>query len=183
MNNDLISRSALLELKETCHSYYCSDSNFYVGGFQNFGRCEYEDWARFRATWIGNDDAYFDDDYNHLFRFDIAKKNDGGFMLWLFFILQRKGIFRSVLIRSITTHDLPEIEEFLRKRWEYMKNQWCEFSAAPAVDAEVVRHSMWLEHLGAQNTRYWTCLNCDTMGSPRWKRCPVCEAKMDMEVE
>ena len=51
--------------------------------------------------------------------------------------------------------------------------------AAPTVDAEPVEHSMWLEHLGSQHTRYWTCLNCDTLGSPRWKRCPVCEAKMD----
>lgn len=50
---------------------------------------------------------------------------------------------------------------------------------APAVDAEPVEYSMWLEHAGSQHTRYWTCLKCDTLGSPRWKRCPVCEAKMD----
>jgi rubrerythrin len=50
---------------------------------------------------------------------------------------------------------------------------------APAVDAEPVEYSMWLEHAGSQNTRYWTCLKCDTLGSPRWKRCPICEAKMD----
>lgn len=53
---------------------------------------------------------------------------------------------------------------------------------APAVDAEPVVHSMWLEHIAAQNTKYWACLRCDTMGSPRWKRCPMCESKMDMEV-
>lgn len=52
----------------------------------------------------------------------------------------------------------------------------------PSVDAEPVEYSMWQEHLAAQNTRYWTCLNCDTIGSPRWKRCPVCEAKMHMIV-
>jgi hypothetical protein len=51
---------------------------------------------------------------------------------------------------------------------------------APAVDAEPVEHSMWLEHPAAQKTKYWTCLKCDTMGSPRWKRCPVCEAKMEV---
>ena len=55
--------------------------------------------------------------------------------------------------------------------------------AAPAVDAEPVEYSMWLEHAGSQHTRYWTCLKCDTLGSPKWKRCPVCEAKMNAEVE
>ena len=56
---------------------------------------------------------------------------------------------------------------------------------APTVDVvgEPVIHSMWIKHLAAQNTSYWTCLNCDTMGSPRWKRCPVCEAKMTTEVQ
>lgn len=24
----------------------------------------------------------------------------------------------------------------------------------------------------------WDCSNCKTIGSPHWKRCPVCEAKM-----
>ena len=56
---------------------------------------------------------------------------------------------------------------------------------APTVEVvgEPVIHSMWIKHTAAQNTSYWTCLNCDTMGSPRWKRCPVCEAKMTVEVE
>lgn len=56
---------------------------------------------------------------------------------------------------------------------------------APTVEVvgEPVIHSIWIKHAAAQNTSYWTCLNCDTMGSPRWKRCPVCEAKMTAEVE
>lgn len=56
---------------------------------------------------------------------------------------------------------------------------------APTVEVagEPVIHSIWIKHLGAQNTSYWTCLNCDTLGSPRWKRCPVCEAKMTAEVK
>lgn len=52
---------------------------------------------------------------------------------------------------------------------------------APTVNAEPVTCSRWLKHAGAQNTTYWTCLNCDTLGSPRWKRCPVCEAKMEVQ--
>lgn len=27
----------------------------------------------------------------------------------------------------------------------------------------------------------WECSECKTLGSPYWKRCPVCEAKMDLE--
>lgn len=30
-----------LELKNTEHSYYCSDNNYYVGGAENHGRCDY----------------------------------------------------------------------------------------------------------------------------------------------
>ena len=26
--------------------------------------------------------------------------------------------------------------------------------------------------------RIWDCSNCKTIGSPFWKRCPLCEAKM-----
>ena len=26
--------------------------------------------------------------------------------------------------------------------------------------------------------RVWECSECKTLGCPRWKRCPICEAKM-----
>ena len=128
---------AILELKETDHSYYCSESNYYVSGRngQNFGRCEHSTWADFKEGWLLPASTDLDDDLNHVFRFDICKDEDSGnFKLWLFFILQRKGIYRPVLIRSITQEDMPEIEDFLRKRWEYMRGQWIEFSE---MDAEV----------------------------------------------
>ena len=128
---------AMLELKETDHSYYCSESNYYVSGRdgQNFGRCEYPTWDDFKEDWLMTGPVDLDDDYNHLFRFDICENEEkSGFKMWLFFILQRKGIYRPVLVHSITTEDIPEIEEFLRKRWEYMKGQWSEFSEK---DAEV----------------------------------------------
>ena len=118
----------MLELKETAHSYYCSESNYYVNGNANFGRCEYSTWHDFKDDWLG-EDGFIDDDYNHLFRFDINKDEETGeFNLWLFFILQRKGIFRPVVISLITKDDLEEINAFLHERWEYMKGQWCEFS-------------------------------------------------------
>lgn len=45
-------------------------------------------------------------------------------------------------------------------------------------DVERVKHGQWLPQilLGEQ---VWDCSECKTLGSPHWKRCPVCEAKMD----
>lgn len=118
-----------LELKVTRHNYYSSESNYYVGGCENYGRNDYDSWEMFKKDWLFPDGT-IDDDLNHLFRFDIleSEENPGNFTLWLFFILQRKGIYRPVHINTITEADLPEIEEFLSKRWEYMKSQWEEFS-------------------------------------------------------
>lgn len=31
-----------------------------------------------------------------------------------------------------------------------------------------------------QGVSWHECSNCTTVGSPRWKRCPVCEAKMNL---
>lgn len=49
---------------------------------------------------------------------------------------------------------------------------------APAVDAELVHYGRWVTvHKG--NNNYVECSECRTVGSPFWKRCPLCEAKMD----
>lgn len=119
----------ILSLKSTEHSYYCSDSNYYVNGYENFGRSDYDTWENFKEEWLDSGTS-LDDDYNHLFRFDICEKEavPGSFELRLFFILQRKGIFRPVFIENIAKGDMAEIELFLKERWEYMKNQWAEFS-------------------------------------------------------
>lgn len=49
---------------------------------------------------------------------------------------------------------------------------------APTVDAEPVVHGRWITWNKGQNN-WCECSNCNTVGSPSWKRCPVCEAKMD----
>lgn len=57
---------------------------------------------------------------------------------------------------------------------------------AQTVDAEPVVHGYWI----VDGLRRWSrsdgkhgsvvvCSQCKTDGSPQWKRCPVCEAKMD----
>ncbi|MED1478187.1 MULTISPECIES: hypothetical protein [Bacillus] len=124
-----------MELKETNHNYYSSGNNFYVGNRngENFGRYEAETWEQFKDDWFIGDNE-IDHDYNHCFRFDIKakwdfeaeKEIDGEFSLWLFFILQRKGIYRPVFIKTITEKDLPEIESYLKECWSYLQNQWGE---------------------------------------------------------
>jgi len=117
----------MLKFQETNHAYYCSDNNYYVDGkgSNNHGRCEYDTWEEFKEEWL---DPELDDDYNHVFRFDITKSYDGQLELWLSFTLQRKGIYRPVWIKEIKETEMEEINEFLKKRWEYMTSQWEEFS-------------------------------------------------------
>lgn len=124
-----------MKLQATEHSYYCSESNHYVGNQhgENFGRCEYDTWADFQKEWLDLDGVSIDMDYNLCFRFDIKQKRNpetdepiDEFELWLFFMLQRKGIYRPVWIKHIEEKDMPEIKGFLKKQWEYMKYQWNE---------------------------------------------------------
>ena len=52
----------------------------------------------------------------------------------------------------------------------------------PSSDVEPAKRGRWLPQI-LNGTRIWDCSECKTIGSPEWKRCPVCEAKMDEEVE
>ena len=48
---------------------------------------------------------------------------------------------------------------------------------APTVDAEPVHYGRWIPHNKGYNN--WVeCSECNTVGSPFWKRCPLCESKM-----
>lgn len=44
----------------------------------------------------------------------------------------------------------------------------------PAADVEFVNHGWWIDR-----GEWVDCSECGTVGSPQWKRCPVCEAKME----
>lgn len=48
------------------------------------------------------------------------------------------------------------------------------------ADVEPVNRGRWLPQI-VLGTRVWDCSECKTIGSPEWKRCPVCEAKMNEE--
>ena len=50
----------------------------------------------------------------------------------------------------------------------------------PPADVAPVRHGRWIVRNKGMNN--WVdCSECGTAGSHHWKRCPVCEAKMDLE--
>jgi RNA polymerase subunit RPABC4/transcription elongation factor Spt4 len=53
----------------------------------------------------------------------------------------------------------------------------CVVKVAPAADVSPVVHGRWLQPKSGE----CFCSECKTLGSPQWKRCPVCEAKMTTE--
>ena len=82
-----------------------------------------------RMLGIGDDSLGIDSDLNYCVRFDITQNEDSGAKdLWLFFLLQRKGIFSPVQVRNIKDSDMPEIEKFLKRQWKYIKKMWKGFS-------------------------------------------------------
>lgn len=58
----------------------------------------------------------------------------------------------------------------------------CEDPTMPTEDClyydPIPKHWRWLPQI-LLGERVWDCSECKTIGSPLWKRCPVCEAKMD----
>ena len=51
-----------------------------------------------------------------------------------------------------------------------------------AADVAPVRHGRWIPQV-VLGEKAWDCSECKTLGSPHWKWCPVCGAKMDLEDE
>ena len=65
--------------------------------------------------------------------------------------------------RFMWVYDLTDLEKFL--------------TGVPTIEAEPVKHGRWI----AFGQGEYCCSECNTSGSPIWKRCPICEAKMDLE--
>ena len=51
-----------------------------------------------------------------------------------------------------------------------------------AADVAPVRHGRWLPQV-VLGQKAWDCSECKTLGSPHWKWCPVCGAKMDGDAD
>lgn len=53
-----------------------------------------------------------------------------------------------------------------------------------AKDTNVPSKGHWIIHSsgrGSEVTNWAECSECHVCGSPQWKRCPVCETKMEVE--
>ena len=48
----------------------------------------------------------------------------------------------------------------------------------PTAEVEEVKYGKWLPQI-LLGQKVCDCSECKTLGSPHWKRCPICEAKMD----
>lgn len=109
-----------MKLKNYNHPYYCSGSNFY----SNEPYTEFETWSDFLQEWGSSNDDDFDIDMNLVFRWDIGKHNNGNLFLDLFFIHQRKGIFRNVHIKDLPKDKGDELEKWLEPHWKKLKSLW-----------------------------------------------------------
>jgi hypothetical protein len=106
------------------HSYYCNEQNFYKGG------CEacFDSWADFVES---EGDA--DKDYNLLFRWDWRVDDESKLhKLQLFYMMQRKGAFRSCTVR-VTVDDEPAVRAWLLPHWAHMQSLWAPLPAAGTV--------------------------------------------------
>ena len=111
-------------MKETKHDYQgCLVGNFYDS------KCTgtYSSWDDFKNTHLGFCSDGFDDTYHFVFRYDINNQEDENYELELCMMLQRKGIYTHLYIENITQEQLDkEVKEWLKNRYEYMKNLWVE---------------------------------------------------------
>lgn len=87
------------------------------------------------------------------------------------------------MIDSIPSAD---VEEVRHGRWlgthdGLYYSYSCSECGAEALTEEETMHdqvcSAFCPNCGAKMDG-WCCSECKTLGSPQWKRCPVCEAKM-----
>ena len=103
---------ATKHLWEINHPYYCVDSNYYHAKELE----KYDSWESFKGY-------YADPDLNLLFRFDWIQYANGLNTLALFFVLQRKGIFRPVEVQ-VQDDDEEDIKKWLSVRFNKMIDLW-----------------------------------------------------------
>ena len=104
------------------HPYHCNLDNY----FSNDCAAKFDSWADFYAENKDNDD-----DYNLLFRFDWYPKEHyadddepaASDTLELFYVGQRKGLFRSVTV-SVKQSDEDAVRAWLVGRWRHLRALW-----------------------------------------------------------
>lgn len=88
------------------------------------------------------------------------------------------------LIGDETKYGNRDAEHQSRSYSRYMSYEIMDSVEDSTVEEELepVKHGRWMPQI-LLGERVWDCSECKTIGSPVWKRCPVCEAKMDLEAD
>jgi len=116
-----------MNLWDVTHRYYCSQTNYYVGG--NGNQLEYKSFDDFLEEW-GDSDM----DYDLLFRWDWIFPEDRSSdpcyrdgELYLFWMGQRKGVFKSSLVH-VCEADQDRVKKFLAPRFDHLMGLWRPFA-------------------------------------------------------
>lgn len=133
-------------LWETDHPYYCSESNYFsnecgseYGSWQAFheseGSNDFDMNLVFRWDWTPND--YVADDSPEGLReyADRFGEKDHAWTLKVFWMGQRKGIFRCTEVK-VCKADEPDVRAWLAKRAEHMRTLWEPLLDAPEAARE-----------------------------------------------
>lgn len=118
----------LKHLWEVEHSYYCNEVNYFA--CRNDSVHEYKSFQDYL-----NERGDECSDMNLIFRWDWKEEDEDGEVifngddyyrngkLYIFYMLQRKGAFDSVII-DVCRADEDRVRNFLMPRWELMKEIW-----------------------------------------------------------
>lgn len=125
----------LTKLWQVEHPYYCNQGNYYS---QECGS-HHPRWQDFLES-EGDSDL----NYNLLFRWDweaprdedapgspikwVGDENYRDCILLLFFMGQRKGLYRYVTV-DVCRADEPAVRSFLQTRWDHLQMLWSPFVA------------------------------------------------------
>lgn len=80
-------------------------------------------------------------------------------------------IYRYVVKMGVTVD-----KEELIKALAYDRGQ---YKAGYDDAMATLKRGRWVDRIMVGREHLWFCSECDTMGSPTWKCCPVCTAFMD----
>jgi hypothetical protein len=103
-----------MHLWEYDHPHYCTRNNNYEHRYI----FHHNSWKSFLEK-MGD----FHEDMNLLFRWDWIAYSDGGHVLYLFYILQREGIFGCWYI-DVKEEDEPAIKEWLTTKLNHLLKLW-----------------------------------------------------------
>jgi hypothetical protein len=100
-------------------------------------------------------------------------------------LVAEKHFYPAIVARAIDdtpTADVVSTKAFEQVKWERDTaiEQLQSYGVGFCENKELaeVKYGKWLPQI-VLGEKAWDCSECKTLGSPNWKRCPVCGAKMD----